>query len=134
MGGRDKDNSGLKGDCLDEKSYSGKPLKVILHFALPLYIGQLFQLAYSLFDTRIIGSTLGDTSLAAVGATTSLCDLLIEFMNGVAGRGAHGAAQCGMSDLPAADTSFSQCTAGAKARSLRLYQHYHSRPHRSYAI
>lgn len=61
----------------------GNPLKVILLFAIPLYIGQLFQLGYSLIDTRIIGSTLGDTSLAAVGATTSLSDLLIEFMNGV---------------------------------------------------
>lgn len=61
----------------------GKPIQVILLFAIPLYIGQLFQLGYSLIDTRIIGSTLGETSLAAVGATTSLSDLLIEFMNGV---------------------------------------------------
>lgn len=61
----------------------GKPLKVILLFVIPLYIGQLFQLGYSLIDTRIIGSTLGETSLAAVGATTSLSDLLIEFINGV---------------------------------------------------
>lgn len=61
----------------------GKPLKVILLFAIPLYIGQLFQLGYSLIDTRIIGSILGETSLAAVGATTALSDLLIEFMNGV---------------------------------------------------
>ncbi len=61
----------------------GKPLKVILLFAIPLYVGQLFQLGYSLIDTRIIGSTLGDVSLAAVGATTSLSDLLIEFLNGV---------------------------------------------------
>lgn len=61
----------------------GKPIKVILLFAIPLYIGQLFQLGYSLIDTRIIGSTLGESSLAAVGATTSLSDLLIEFINGV---------------------------------------------------
>lgn len=61
----------------------GKPIKVILLFAIPLYIGQLFQLGYSLIDTRIIGSILGETSLAAVGATTALSDLLIEFMNGV---------------------------------------------------
>lgn len=61
----------------------GKPIRVILLFALPLYIGQLFQLGYSLVDTRIIGSALGEGSLAAVGATTSLSDLLIEFMNGV---------------------------------------------------
>ncbi|MDE7276424.1 MAG: MATE family efflux transporter, partial [Lachnospiraceae bacterium] len=38
---------------------------------------------YSLIDTRIIGSTLGETSLAAVGATISLSDMLIEFLNGI---------------------------------------------------
>lgn len=61
----------------------GKPLKAILIFAIPLYIGQLFQLCYSLIDTRIIGSALGETSLAAVGATTSFSDLLIEFLGGI---------------------------------------------------
>lgn len=61
----------------------GRPIKVILYFAVPLYIGQLFQLCYSLIDTRIIGSALGENSLAAVGATTSLSDLLIEFLNGM---------------------------------------------------
>lgn len=61
----------------------GKPLKVILLFAVPLYIGQLFQLMYSLIDTRIIGSTLGEASLGAVGTTAALSDLLIEFTNGI---------------------------------------------------
>ncbi|MDE5746031.1 MAG: MATE family efflux transporter, partial [Acetatifactor sp.] len=61
----------------------GRPLKVILLFAIPLYIGQLFQLCYSLIDTRIIGSALGENSLAAVGATAPLNDLLIEFLNGI---------------------------------------------------
>lgn len=61
----------------------GTPLKVILFFAIPLYIGQLFQLCYSLIDTHIIGSALGETSLAAVGTTTPLSDMLIEFLNGI---------------------------------------------------
>jgi len=61
----------------------GNPLKVILLFAIPLYVGQQFQLLYSLVDTRIIGSILGGTSLAAVGATASLSDMLIEFLNGI---------------------------------------------------
>ena len=61
----------------------GKPIKVILLFALPLYIGHLFSLTYSLIDTRIIGSVLGESSLAAVGSTTALSDLLIEFENGI---------------------------------------------------
>lgn len=60
----------------------GSPLKMILMFAVPLFIGQLFQLFYSLVDTRIVGALLGDTALAAVGATTSLCDLLNNLLNG----------------------------------------------------
>lgn len=61
----------------------GKPLKVILQFAVPLYIGQLFQLCYGVIDTRVIGSVLGEASLAAVASTTALSDLLIEFLNGI---------------------------------------------------
>ncbi|SFR97229.1 MATE family efflux transporter [Anaeromicropila populeti] len=61
----------------------GSPLKSILLFAIPIYIGQLFQLGYSLIDTRIIGRILGETSLAAVGSTTSLSDMLVEFLNGI---------------------------------------------------
>lgn len=61
---------------------SGKPLKIILVFALPLFIGQLFQLFYSLVDTRIVGETLGEASLAAVGATTTLSDMITGLLNG----------------------------------------------------
>ena len=61
----------------------GKPLKLILYFAIPLFIGQLFQLFYSLVDTRIVGATLGETSLAAVGATTTLSDMLVSMLNGL---------------------------------------------------
>ncbi len=60
----------------------GKPLKLILTFALPLFIGQLFQLFYSLMDTRIVGATLGEDALAAVGATSTLSDLLVGLLNG----------------------------------------------------
>lgn len=60
----------------------GKPIKLILYFAIPLFIGQLFQLFYSLVDTRIVGETLGEVSLAAVGATTTLSDLLVGLLNG----------------------------------------------------
>ena len=61
---------------------TGKPIKRILLFAIPLFIGQLFNLFYSLVDTRIVGATLGDVSLAAVGATTTLSDMLISLLSG----------------------------------------------------
>lgn len=61
----------------------GEPLKVLLLFAIPLCIGQLFHLLYTLVDTRMVGQILGEEKLAAVGATTTVCDMLIGFINGV---------------------------------------------------
>ena len=61
----------------------GNPARVMLMFAVPVALGNIFQLFYSLADTRIVGSTLGAEALAAVGATTSISTLLIGFMNGL---------------------------------------------------
>ena len=38
----------------------GKPVKLILQFAIPVFLGNLFQLFYGLIDTKIVGSTLGE--------------------------------------------------------------------------
>ena len=61
----------------------GNPLKLILSFALPVFIGNVLQLCYNLADTRIVGSCLGETALAAVGATSSLNSLIIGFLLGL---------------------------------------------------
>ena len=57
----------------------GKPSTLILAFALPIFLGNLLQLTYSVTDTRIVGSFLGEDALAAVGATTTLSNLIIGF-------------------------------------------------------
>lgn len=62
----------------------GKPSILILTFALPIFLGNLLQLTYSLIDTRIVGSFLGEDALAAVGATTTLGNLIIGFLMGLA--------------------------------------------------
>lgn len=59
------------------------PSKVMLAFAMPVALGNIFQLCYSLADTRIVGSTLGEAALAAVGATTSISTLFIGFLSGL---------------------------------------------------
>lgn len=61
----------------------GKPSTLILTFALPIFLGSLLQLTYSLVDTRIVGSFLGEDALAAVGATTTLSNLIIGFLMGL---------------------------------------------------
>ena len=53
----------------------GKISTLILGFAIPVFLGNLLQLTYSLADTRIVGSFLGERSLAAVGATTTISNL-----------------------------------------------------------
>ena len=58
-------------------------MKQILLFMMPILIGNVLQLTYSLVDTRVVGSVLGDTALAAVGATTSLSTLVIGFLQGL---------------------------------------------------
>lgn len=60
----------------------GSPLRGVLLFAIPLFVGQLFQIFYGLVDVRIVGEILGSDSLAAVGATSTLSDLLVGLMNG----------------------------------------------------
>jgi Na+-driven multidrug efflux pump len=61
----------------------GSPRKVILAFALPVLIGYVLQLCYSLADTRIVSSLLGADALSAVGSTSSLSALIIGFLNGL---------------------------------------------------
>ena len=50
----------------------GVPWKVILRFMIPVLLGNLLQLTYSIADTRIVGTFLGDEALAGVGSTTVL--------------------------------------------------------------
>ena len=55
----------------------GRPLKLILSFALPMLFGVLFQQLYSFVDTAVVGRFLGAERLAAVGATGSVNFLVI---------------------------------------------------------
>lgn len=61
----------------------GKILPLLLGFAVPIAVGNIFQLFYSLADTRIVGSYLGEEALAAVGATSSLNNMIIGFLLGM---------------------------------------------------
>lgn len=63
---------------------TGSINKKILAFALPVFMGNLFNLFYNLADTRIIGYYLGEDALAAVGSVSTLSDLLISFIVGLA--------------------------------------------------
>lgn len=62
---------------------AGSPLRLILAFAIPLFIGNIFQQLYTMADTMVVGRSLGDTAIAAVGATSSLYSLLLDLAIGM---------------------------------------------------
>ncbi|MBE6904351.1 MAG: MATE family efflux transporter [Ruminococcaceae bacterium] len=61
---------------------SGSPSKALLLFAIPLILGNIFQQAYSLADSIIVGNFVGANALAAVGTTASLTFLFIAVATG----------------------------------------------------
>ncbi|MDY3250222.1 MAG: MATE family efflux transporter [Candidatus Choladocola sp.] len=61
----------------------GKPLRLILQFALPLLIGNLLQQTYNMIDAAIVGKCLGTEALAGVGASSSVQFLVLGFCTGV---------------------------------------------------
>ena len=63
---------------------NGKPIKLILGFAVPLLLGNLFQQFYNMVDTIIVGQYLGSKALAAVGSTGCIMFLVLGFANGIA--------------------------------------------------
>ena len=65
----------------------GKPYQVIVKFAIPLFIGELFQQLYNAADTFIVGKFLGTEALAAVGSSGNLIFLFNSFFIGL-GTGA----------------------------------------------
>lgn len=63
----------------------GSPFKIIVLFAIPVLVGNVFQQLYSMVDTIIVGQSLGTDALAAVGSTGSLNFLVNGFSTGIAG-------------------------------------------------
>ena len=63
----------------------GNPFRSLLKFAIPVILGNLFQLFYTLADSVIVGKTLGANSLAAVGSTSIIIYFVFCFINGFTG-------------------------------------------------
>lgn len=61
----------------------GKPARLILSFALPLMLGNVFQQMYIIVDTMVVGKFVGVEALAALGAADWLNWLVIGLMQGL---------------------------------------------------
>ena len=56
----------------------------IIAFALPLFLGNLFQQLYNTADSLIVGNFLGSNALAAVSSSGNLIFLMVGFFHGIA--------------------------------------------------
>ena len=61
----------------------GNPVRLILAFMIPTYLGNIFQQFYNLVDSIVAGRYIGVNALAAIGSTTSLIFLVIGWLNGI---------------------------------------------------
>ena len=62
----------------------GSIWKAMLLFALPVFLGNIFQQLYNAFDAWCVGNYIGDDALAAVSSSGSLIFMMVSFFNGVA--------------------------------------------------
>lgn len=61
----------------------GSPTKLLVGFSVPMIIGNVFQQFYSMVDAIVVGKFVGVDALAAIGATGSLCFLILGFVIGL---------------------------------------------------
>ncbi len=61
----------------------GNVLRLIISFAGPILLGNLFQEFYGVVDTVLAGRFLGDQALAAIGATSAISSMILSLANGM---------------------------------------------------
>ena len=62
----------------------GNPYSLMLGFAMPIFLSQVFQQLYNTADAFIVGQNLGTNALAAVTSSGTLIFLMISFFAGIA--------------------------------------------------
>ncbi|MDW7656116.1 MAG: MATE family efflux transporter, partial [Bacillota bacterium] len=62
----------------------GSPMVNLVKFSIPLLIGNIAQHLYSTVDSIIVGRTVGDTALAAIGAVMPIINLLLVLFMAIA--------------------------------------------------
>ena len=74
----------MKGKSVFKVDFLNGPIiKSLIIFAVPMLISSIFQQLYNMVDTMIIGHYLGDDSLAAMGACSSIYSLIVGFTLGI---------------------------------------------------
>ncbi|MCR4787752.1 MAG: MATE family efflux transporter [Lachnospiraceae bacterium] len=65
----------------------GNPIKLLITFAVPMLIGNIFQQLYNLADSVIVGKLVNANALAAIGASASVTFLFFALCNGIGSGG-----------------------------------------------
>ena len=73
---------GTSGKTTVRDMTEGAIIKQITLFALPLMLGNIFQMLYNTVDSIVVGNFVGKQALAAVGSTTMIVNMLVFFFNG----------------------------------------------------
>ena len=60
----------------------GPIARLLIAFALPLMLGNVFQMLYNTVDSVIVGNFVSKQALAAIGSTTTIVNLFVFFFNG----------------------------------------------------
>lgn len=61
----------------------GKPSKLILYFAFPMILGNIFQQVYNIVDTIVVGKFIGSNALAAVGSSFAIIVFITSIIIGL---------------------------------------------------
>ena len=78
----------------------GSIVRQVTLFALPLMLGNIFQMLYNTVDSIVVGNFVGTQALAAVGSTTMIVNMMVFFFNGFsAGAGVVIANYFGANDM-----------------------------------
>ena len=59
--------------------------RLLISFAIPMLIGQMFQILYNTVDSVVVGQFVGKEALAAVGSTGNVINATVSFFTGLAG-------------------------------------------------
>ena len=62
----------------------GNSNKLIIKFALPMILGNIFQQLYNLVDTIVVGRFVGPDALAAVGSSFAIVTFITSIIIGLA--------------------------------------------------
>ena len=73
-----------KGGASDLQDFTtGNPTKIILAFAWPMLVGNLFQQFYNLADAAMVGQFVGGNALAAVGSSSTVINFILSVLLGL---------------------------------------------------